>query len=143
CRANQRFRGRIRDSGRRATNLSGSGRWFIVPDHDLGISVYIGPAHCYRRVLAVGICNHGSGDGYLPVGMVSPSIRCTRARTDPGILAYYLVGVLFGLAMDYQLFISSGMREAYVHGSPAPVAVQEGFQNGRAVVIAAALIMMS
>src|SRR5699024_6120558 len=32
---------------------------------------------------------------------------------------------------------------AYVHGSPAPVAVQEGFQNGRAVVIAAALIMMS
>src|SRR5699024_2167871 len=56
---------------------------------DLGISVYIGPAHCYRRVLAVGICNHGSGDGYLPVGMVSPSIRCTRARTDPGILAYY------------------------------------------------------
>lgn len=54
-----------------------------------------------------------------------------------------LIGVLFGLAMDYQLFISSGMREAYVHGSPAPIAVQEGFRNGRAVVIAAALIMMS
>src|SRR5699024_10021510 len=28
-----------------------------------------------------------------------------------------MIGVLFGLAMDYQLFISSGMREAYAHGT--------------------------
>jgi len=30
-----------------------------------------------------------------------------------------LVGILFGLAMDYTLFLASGMREAYVHGAPA------------------------
>ncbi len=29
-----------------------------------------------------------------------------------------LVGILFGLAMDYQLFLGSGMREAYAHGAP-------------------------
>ena len=54
-----------------------------------------------------------------------------------------MIGVLFGLAMDYQLFIASGMREAYAHGSPARLAVQEGFRAGRAVVAAAAIIMIS
>jgi RND superfamily putative drug exporter len=52
-------------------------------------------------------------------------------------------GILFGLAMDYQLFLVSGMREAYAHGAPARVAVQHGFHAGRAVVTAAAIIMIS
>ena len=42
---------------------------------------------------------------------------------DPGpmlnFLPIILVGILFGLAMDYQLFLVSGMREAYVHGTRA------------------------
>ncbi|PDP88597.1 RND transporter [Glycomyces fuscus] len=54
-----------------------------------------------------------------------------------------LVGILFGLAMDYMLFIGTGMREAYVHGSPPRIAVVEGFRAGRAVVTAAAIIMIS
>ncbi len=54
-----------------------------------------------------------------------------------------LVGILFGLAMDYMLFIGSGMREAYVQGRPAHQAVAEGFRSGRAVVTAAAIIMGS
>ncbi len=52
-------------------------------------------------------------------------------------------GILFGLAMDYQLFLVSGMREAYVHGAPARVAVQHGLRAGRSVVTAAAIIMIS
>jgi RND superfamily putative drug exporter len=52
-------------------------------------------------------------------------------------------GILFGLAMDYQLFLVSGMREAYAHGAPARVAVQHGLHAGRAVVTAAAFIMIS
>ncbi|MHB8891805.1 MAG: MMPL family transporter [Candidatus Limnocylindrales bacterium] len=52
-----------------------------------------------------------------------------------------LVGILFGLAMDYTLFVASGMREAYVHGAPAKVAVVLGVRAGRAVVMAAAIIM--
>lgn len=54
-----------------------------------------------------------------------------------------LVGVLFGLAMDYQLFLVSGMREAYAHGVPARLAVRHGMHHGRAVVTAAAIIMIS
>ncbi|KFF59692.1 RND transporter [Cryobacterium sp. MLB-32] len=66
---------------------------------------------------------------------------------DPGPILSFLpilvVGILFGLAMDYQLFLVSGMREAYVHGTPARLAVQRGVHAGRTVVIAAALIMTS
>jgi putative drug exporter of the RND superfamily len=54
-----------------------------------------------------------------------------------------MIGVLFGLAMDYQLFISSGMREAYAHGVPARAAVSRGLRLGRSVVIAAAIIMIA
>ncbi|MCC4907031.1 MMPL family transporter [Microbacterium sp. cx-59] len=66
---------------------------------------------------------------------------------DPGpVLSFgpiIIMGVLFGLAMDYQLFLVSGMREAYVHGLPAREAVVAGVRNGRAVVTAAAIIMIS
>lgn len=66
---------------------------------------------------------------------------------NPGpVLAFLptiLVGVLFGLAMDYMLFIGSGMREAYAHGAPARTAVVQGYRAGRSVVTAAALIMVS
>lgn len=66
---------------------------------------------------------------------------------DPGpVLSFapiLVMGVLFGLAMDYQLFLVSGMREAYVHGLPARHAVVVGLRGGRAVVTAAAIIMAS
>ena len=54
-----------------------------------------------------------------------------------------VMAVLFGLAMDYQLFLVTGMREAFVHGVPARTAVVAGLRNGRAVVTAAAIIMVS
>ena len=54
-----------------------------------------------------------------------------------------LVGILFGLAMDYMLFLASGMREAYVHGANARTAVVLGVRAGRSVVTAAAIIMVA
>ena len=54
-----------------------------------------------------------------------------------------LVGILFGLAMDYMLFLGSGMREAYAHGAPARIAVVQGVRAGRSVVTAAAIIMIA
>src|ERR1035437_6278025 len=50
-------------------------------------------------------------------------------------------GILFGLAMDYTLFLALGMREAYAHGAPAKIAVVLGLRAARAVVMAAAIIM--
>lgn len=58
------------------------------------------------------------------------------------ILPILLTGILFGLAMDYEVFLVSRMREAYVHGAPARRAVLEGFTHSARVVVAAALIMV-
>jgi RND superfamily putative drug exporter len=58
-------------------------------------------------------------------------------------LPIIVTGVLFGLAMDYQLFLVSGMREAYAHGVDPRVAVRRGLHAGRVVVTAAAIIMAS
>jgi RND superfamily putative drug exporter len=58
-------------------------------------------------------------------------------------LPIILIGVLFGLAMDYQVFIAAGMREAYMHGASAKHAVRIGFSHAAAVVTAAAIIMVS
>ncbi len=58
-------------------------------------------------------------------------------------LPIILIGVLFGLAMDYQVFMVSGMREAYVHGADPKAAVVNGFTAGSRVVVAAAIIMTS
>jgi RND superfamily putative drug exporter len=54
-----------------------------------------------------------------------------------------LIGILFGLAMDYQLFLASGMREAFVHGKTAKESINFGIHLSRAVVVAAAIIMIS
>ncbi|WP_284763583.1 MMPL family transporter [Arthrobacter sp. efr-133-R2A-63] len=58
-------------------------------------------------------------------------------------LPIILIGVLFGLAMDYQVFITSGMRESFMHGENAKQAVRTGFRHAAAVVTAAAIIMVS
>ncbi|ANP50071.1 MMPL family transporter [Streptomyces griseochromogenes] len=54
-----------------------------------------------------------------------------------------MIGVVFGLAMDYEVFLVTRMREAYVHGESSRQAVVTGFRHGGRVVSAAALIMTS
>ncbi|HVV08740.1 MMPL family transporter [Amycolatopsis sp.] len=59
------------------------------------------------------------------------------------MLPILLIGVLFGLAMDYQVFLVTRMREEHVHGTEAQQAMVTGFRHGSRVVVAAALIMIS
>jgi putative drug exporter of the RND superfamily len=63
----------------------------------------------------------------------------------PGPLVSFLpiimTGVLFGLAMDYEVFIVSRVREEFVHGSHPTAATIAGVGHGARVVTAAALIM--
>src|SRR5579875_839642 len=54
-----------------------------------------------------------------------------------------LIGIVFGLAMDYQVFLVTRMREAYVHGTDARESIVDGFRHGARVVTAAATIMIS
>jgi RND superfamily putative drug exporter len=53
-----------------------------------------------------------------------------------------VIGVLFGLSMDYEMFLVSGMHEEHRQGEAAPAAVVKGFAHGAKVVTAAALIMI-
>ncbi len=55
----------------------------------------------------------------------------------------FMIGVVFGLAMDYEVFLVTRMREAYVHGVRAKEAVVSGFHHSGRVVAAAAVIMIS
>jgi RND superfamily putative drug exporter len=52
-----------------------------------------------------------------------------------------LMAILFGLAMDYEVFLVSGMREDFVHHGDARRAIVTGFSGAARVVTAAALIM--
>jgi RND superfamily putative drug exporter len=58
-------------------------------------------------------------------------------------LPVILMAVLFGLAMDYEVFLVSRMREEYVHGAAPREAVVTGARHAARVVVAAALIMFS
>ncbi len=66
-------------------------------------------------------------------------------QTTGPIIAFlpiFLVGVLFGLAMDYEVFLVTRMREEFVHGGDPQQAVITGMGHGARVVPAAALIMI-
>jgi RND superfamily putative drug exporter len=69
------------------------------------------------------------------------------ALDTPGPLISFLpillIGILFGLAMDYEVFLVSRMREDFVHGDTAQQATINGMGHGARVVTAAALIMIS
>jgi RND superfamily putative drug exporter len=66
-------------------------------------------------------------------------------QTGPivSLLPVILIGIVFGLAMDYEVFLVSRMREEHVHGAPPVRAVTAGFAHGARVVTAAAIIMIS
>ncbi|WP_285568256.1 MMPL family transporter [Streptomyces sp. RTGN2] len=66
-------------------------------------------------------------------------------QTGPimSLMPILMVGIVFGLAMDYQVFLVTRMREAYVHGADARTAIETGFKHSSKVVTAAALIMIS
>ena len=59
------------------------------------------------------------------------------------MMPIFMVGVVFGLAMDYEVFLVTRMREAHVHGEKPSQAIVTGFRHGARVVTAAAVIMMA
>ncbi len=69
------------------------------------------------------------------------------AIAQPGPIVSFLpilmIGILFGLAMDYEVFLVSRMRESYVHTGDARGAIETGFAQSARVVTAAALIMFA
>jgi RND superfamily putative drug exporter len=57
-------------------------------------------------------------------------------------LPLFLFVILFGLSMDYHVFILTRVREAYDHGQPTGEAVRHGIKSTASVVTSAAIVMV-
>jgi RND superfamily putative drug exporter len=76
-------------------------------------------------------------------GWLSATVGLARPGPLLSFMPIMMIGILFGLAMDYEVFLVSRMREDYVHGASAREATVSGFSHGARVVTAAAAIMIS
>jgi RND superfamily putative drug exporter len=84
--------------------------------------------------VVVAVFQWGWGDALLGVHTTGPVIS---------FLPIVVIAVLFGLAMDYEVFLMSRIREDYVHDPEPRAAILMGFRHASRVVTAAALIMFS
>lgn len=75
--------------------------------------------------------------------MLADLINVEQTGPVVSFLPIMLMGVLFGLAMDYQVFLVSRMREHHAHGGSAVEAVDAGIRQSSRVVVAAAVIMVA
>nr|WP_240468478.1 MMPL family transporter [Streptomyces dangxiongensis] len=76
-------------------------------------------------------------------GWLSGLMNVEQTGPVMSMMPIFMVGVVFGLAMDYEVFLVTRMREAYVHGENPGQAVVTGFRHGARVVTAAAVIMIA
>jgi RND superfamily putative drug exporter len=84
--------------------------------------------------LVVLVFQQGHGASLLGVRQTGPVMS---------LMPIFMVGIVFGLAMDYEVFLLSRMREAHARGEDARSAVVSGFRHSARVVAAAALIMIA
>ena len=77
-------------------------------------------------------------DGYL-----KEMVNLERGMPVISFLPILLMGILFGLAMDYEVFLVSRIREEYVHGKKPVDAIRDGMTASGPVVVAAAVIMFA
>ncbi|WP_394278313.1 MMPL family transporter [Microbacterium sp.] len=86
-------------------------------------------------------------------GWLAEALHVTRTGPVISFMPIILMGVLFGLAMDYEVFLVSRMREDFIHArranggvgtrAMAVEAVRSGFTASSRVVVAAAVIMFA
>jgi RND superfamily putative drug exporter len=84
--------------------------------------------------LVVWVFQDGHLNGLFNVAEAGPVVS---------FLPILLIGILFGLAMDYEVFLVSRMREAFTHSGRARSAIVEGYTQSARVVTAAATIMIA
>ena len=75
-------------------------------------------------------------------GNLADLLGVAQAGPIVSFLPILLIGILFGLAMDYEVFLVSRMRESFVHTGRARESIVSGFGQSGRVVTAAALIMI-
>ncbi|MGO4594235.1 MMPL family transporter [Leifsonia sp. 2TAF2] len=93
-------------------------------------------------LLSVGVA-FGAVTAVFEWGWFADALHVDKTGPIISFMPIILMGVLFGLAMDYEVFLVSRIREDYVHGGEARRAIQSGFVSSAKVVTAAAIIMIS
>ena len=83
----------------------------------------------------------GSWSGSSRTGNLAELFGVAQAGPIVSFLPVLLIGVLFGLAMDYEVFLVSRMREDYVHSGRRARVGRTGYGQSGRVVTAAAMIM--
>jgi putative drug exporter of the RND superfamily len=76
-------------------------------------------------------------------GNLTELFSVAQAGPVVSFLPVLLIGILFGLAMDYEVFLVSRIREAYVRSGDPREAIVTGFGQSGRVVTAAAIIMIA
>jgi len=92
-------------------------------------------------LLSVG-ASFGASVAVFQWGWLDPLIAAPQGDPMMSLLPLLLVGVLFGLAMDYQVFLVSRIQEMYHKGLAPKQAIREGFARSGPVLVAAATIMI-
>ena len=93
-------------------------------------------------VLSVGAA-FGAVVAVFQWGWLASAFNVHHAGPVLSFMPILLMGVLFGLAMDYEVFLVSRIREEVVHGSDSSSAIKRGFVGSGRVVTAAAIIMFA
>jgi RND superfamily putative drug exporter len=76
-------------------------------------------------------------------GWLDTVIQAPQGNPLMSLLPLLVVGILFGLAMDYQVFLVSRIHEAHAKGLSPKEAILDGFGRSAFVVAAAAVIMLA
>jgi len=75
-------------------------------------------------------------------GWLSSLVGLDRTGPIESYMPMILFAILFGLSMDYEVFLVSRIREAFTHGFTARKAITEGVSNIGRVILAAGTIMV-
>jgi len=87
------------------------------------------------------LASFGASTAVFQWGWTFPLIQAAQGDPMMSLLPILLVGVLFGLAMDYQVFLVSRIKEMHDRGMSPKDAIVEGFSRAAPVLAAAATIM--
>lgn len=91
-------------------------------------------------LLSVGACL-GVSTAVFQWGWLDPLITAPQGNPMLSVLPIILVGILFGLGMDYQVFLVGRIQEEHAKGKSPVAAIVSGFKKSGPVVVAAAAIM--
>jgi len=99
------------------------------------------------KAIVLNLLSVGASYGVLVLvfqnGWFEPLLGLESTATIEAWLPVFLFVVLFGLSMDYQVFIVSRIREAFDRGKTTADAIEDGIKSTASVVTSAAVVMIA